>query len=514
MGLRRGGWLNLWQTGGVLALLGLLLLPNLAWSQSPYDDILVAQGLRQLQAENYDEALVDLQTAWEKGAKTAEKAYYLGIVHFRLTHFDAALRFMERAVQVDPAFQEARLQLAAIYLALERPEDAWPHLEQLRAENYKPAQIAMLMGQTALRQKKFGPAAEYFREAAADPNLAQEAKLQEGLALAGQDRHTEARWALEEAISLNPTTRQAGFAQRYVDALRRRQQELSPWHLRLGVGFDYDTNVSITPSDVAAARVIAAGKGDVVFSQLGNVEYDFFPGKPYSLVAGYNVFMTWHHRLTLYDIISHTFGLTPSYRFAQGTFWLPCRFNYTDLDSNKYWTSFTVNPTYLQMVKPNLGVEAALKLVRNYYWWLQPFPQEDRSSRNVGGSLGMYYFIKNQQGFVQTRFSYEYYKASGSNWTASIYGLLLNVLYPITESLRLNPSLELISQPFDHQWFDGVNYQAKRRDKIMVAGLQILYKFYKNFDLNLHYYYIRDDSNIPLYDYDRSITGLLVEYRF
>lgn len=496
----------------VILLIGAQAQPG--WGQTPYDDVLVAQALRQLQLENFDEALVDLQTAWDKGAKTPEKAYYLGIVHFRLTNFAEALKFMQQAVELDPTFQEARLQLAAIYLALEQPAEARPHLEQLQAEGYKPGQTAMLLGQAALREKQFGPAAQYFREAAADVNLAQEAKLQEGLALASLDRHTEARWALEQAIALDPTSRQAGFAQRYVDALRRRQQELKPWHIRLGASFDYDTNVSITPGDVAGAKIIPTGKGDVVFTQIGNVEYDFFPTKTYGFVASYNLFMTWHHRLTLYDIISHTFGVTPSYRFAKGSFWLPLRFNYTDLDSNKYWTSYTLTPTYLHMVKPEIGLETALKFTRNYYWWLKPFPQEDRSSRNLGGSLGMYYFFKKQQGFVQTKFSYEYYKASGSNWTASIYSFLFNVLYPITDNLRLNPSLELISQPFDHPWFDGVQYTVKRHDKIMVAGMQVLYKFYKNFDLNLHYYYIRDDSNIPLYDYDRSIAGLLIEFRY
>ncbi len=505
---------HVWQVLVWLAVAANLIMPWSAGAQIPSEDVLLAQGLRHLQMENYDEALADLQKAWEKGSKTPEKAFYLGIVHFRLTQYDQAVVFMERALRLAPTFQEARLQLAAILLALEKPAEALPHLQQLEAEGYKPAQTAMLLGQAALRQKKYSPAVGYFREAATDPALAQEAKIQEGLALSQQDRQTEARWALEQAISLNPTSREAGFAQRYVEALRRRQQELRPWHIRLGASFDYDSNVSITPGDVAAAKIIPSGKGDVVFTQLGNFEYDFFVGTPYGLVASYNLFMTWHRRLTLYDIMSHTLGLTPSYRFAEGTFWLPFRFNYTDLDSNKYWTSYTLTPTYLHMLSPDLGLETGLRLVRNYFWWLQPFPQENRSSRNLGGNLGMYYFFKKQQAYVQSRISYEYYQASGSNWTSSIYGVLLAALYPVTDTLRFNPSLELVSQPFDHQWFNGAEYLAKRRDKIMVAGLQILYKFQKNFDLNLHYYYIRADSNIPLYDYDRQITGVLVEYRY
>ena len=59
-----------------------------------------------------------------------------------------------------------------------------------------------------------------------------------------------------------------------------------------------------------------------------------------------------------------------------------------------------------------------------------------------------------------------------------------------------------------------LRYQAKRRDQIVVFGMQVLYKIYKDIDLNLHYYYIRDDSNTPLYDYDRQICGALIEYRY
>ncbi len=415
---------------------------------------------------------------------------------------------------VDPKFNEARLQLAAMYLALDKPTDALPHLQELESANYKPSLTALYLGQAAAKQKQYPTAVRYFRQAESDPVLAQEAKLQTGLALAAQDKYPEARRGLEEAITYNPGTRQAGFAQRYLDAVDRRLQETKPLRIRLGASFDYDSNVSLLPGDVAAANTIPTGKGDAVFTQIGNLEYEFFPSGPYGLVASYNLFQTWHPRLTLYDVMSHTFGATPSYRTPNGTFWLPLRFNYTDLSSDKYWTAYSLTPTYLHMLKPDIGLETGFVLARNYYYWLQPFPQDNRSSKNIGGNLGVYYFIKNQQGYLQTRVSYEYYDAYGNNWTSSIYRLLLGGLYPVTDKFRLNPSLELVYQPFAHPWFNGVDYQAKRRDQILVFGFQMLYKIYKDIDLNLHYYYIRDNSNTALYDYNRQITGALIEYRY
>lgn len=496
-----------------LMLLG-VFLSGAAWAQPTDSDVQLNQGIQNLQMGNVDEALVNFQTAWNIGPKTAPKAFYLGVAHFRLTQFTEALNYMERAISLDPKFHEARLQLAASYLALNNPAAALPHLQELEAVGYKPAQTALLLGQAAAQQQRHEAAVSHFRQAAQEPVLAQEAKIQEGMALSSQDKFKDARQALEAAISLNPTSREAGFAQRYVESINRRIQDTKPLHIRLGASFDYDSNVTLTPGDVGAANIVPIGGRDAVFTQFGNFEYDFFPTGPYGLVASYNLFMTWHARLTLYDVMSHTFGLNPSYRMANGTFWLPFRFNYTDLDSNKYWTSFTLTPTYLHMLKPDIGIEAGLRLVRNYYWWLQPFPQEDRSSKNIGGNLGLYYFFKKQQGYLQSRFSYEYADASGTNWTASIYSLLLSALYPVNDSLRLNPSVELISQPFENRWFNGATYQAKRRDKSLVLGLQVLYKCYKSIDLNLHYYYIRNDSNTPLYDYDRQIAGLLIEYRY
>ena len=173
-------------------------------AQSPYDDILVAQGLRNLQAENYDEALMNFKTSWEKGTKTSEKAYYLGIVNYRLTNYSEALNYMQRAIYLDPTFNEARLQLAAIYLALDRPAEALPYLQELEAAGYKPALTAMYLGQVAAKQDQSAQAVKYFNQAAENPLMAQEAKIQASLALSKQDKYADAQQALQEAISLNP----------------------------------------------------------------------------------------------------------------------------------------------------------------------------------------------------------------------------------------------------------------------------------------------------------------------
>ena len=127
-------------------LLVVLLTTTAVRAQSPYDDILVAQGLRNLQAENYDEALVNFKTSWEKGTKTPEKAYYLGIVNYRLTNYAEALKFMEKAIYLDPTFNEARFQLAAIYLALDRPAEALPISRSLKPLAISPVLLPCTSG--------------------------------------------------------------------------------------------------------------------------------------------------------------------------------------------------------------------------------------------------------------------------------------------------------------------------------------------------------------------------------
>lgn len=500
-----------WITAAVVLSIILASGPTLALN--PQDDVLLKQAVGNLEQENYEEALEELTQTWQKGPQTPEKAFYLGLAYRRMLNYPKAREFLEQALKLKPKFPEAESLLADTLMALDKPELAIPYLKDLESIGYQPGPTALLLGTAAFKQKRNSEALDYFRKAQEDPAVAQEAKLQMSLVLAADNRLKEARKTLEEVMAVAPQTETGSFAQRYASLLDRRLKDIRPFRFFASVGFDYDSNVTLQPGDPTAAQQVS-GRGDSVYNQTAAMEYSLFPGRPFNLTAGYAYFQNFHRRLTKFDLLSHTWGLVPSYQTENSKLWLPFNYAYSDVENDKYYTAFTVNPTYLYLLTPKVGLEVGTRLARRYYWFPLSIPQDDRSGRMLGGSMGLYYFLKNQEGYLQARASYEHDFTSGSNWSSNSYRLFLMALYPVTPKFKVSTFVDLILQPYNHYFYDGVTYGPKRHDKILIYGAQATYDIYKGLEFNVHYYYVRDDSNTAIYDYDRHIVGCQLGYRY
>ena len=160
--------------------------------------------------------------------------------------------------------------------------------------------------------------------------------------------------------------------------------------------------------------------------------------------------------------------------------------------------------------------ERGARMGRNYYWFPVFLPEDDRSGRYVGGTLAYYYFLKEQTGYIQARFSYTHDFTSGENWENNSYSISLSSLYPITPGLRVRGFVDVTLQQYVYDFFNGnpVETNAPRKDKILIAGLEITKDIYKGLEFNAHYYFIRDDSNVSIYDYSRHIVGCQLGYRY
>jgi tetratricopeptide (TPR) repeat protein len=494
-------------------LLGIVLGGVPAWGVSPYDDILVQKAIKDLSQENYDEAQADLTEAWEKGTHTPEKAFLLGQTYRFLINYPKAREFLQEALRLKPNLPQAQLMLADTLIALDKPSDALPHLQALEATGFEPGQVAFLRGMAEAKLGRYSAALDYFKKAAQDPKVAQEAKFQASLALVALNRLKEAQESMEQAIAINPQTQTADFAQRYMGVLEKRYQEVKPFRASVTLGWDYDTNVTLQPGGVSGAAQ-HAGRGDQVFTQTATLEYNFNANQPFSLLAQYSYFQNFHPRVTSYDQMSHFAGIIPTYSYGAGRLWVPISFNYVDVQSSKYFTGYLINPTWLHLLNENLGLEVTARFYQQAYWFLIYYPQDNRTGWDLGGSLGAYYFFKKQTGFLQARFSYDSNATNGTNWDNNSFRLLLAVLYPITEKLKVNAFVDLNLQPFQHLFYNGVGYEDKRLDKTIITGLQITYNIWKGLDFNVHYFYTRDESNTSLYNYSRQIAGVQLGYRY
>ena len=84
--------------------------------------------------------------------------------------------------------------------------------------------------------------------------------------------------------------------------------------------------------------------------------------------------------------------------------------------------------------------------------------------------------------------------------------------------------LDIMNQPFDNIWYNGATVgnvagaplvtQPHRLDKILILGMQNTYEILKGLEFGVHWYYIRDRSNISLYNYSRHIVGCQFNYRY
>ena len=96
-----------------------------------------------------------------------------------------------------------------------------------------------------------------------------------------------------------------------------------------------------------------------------------------------------------FDSLSHNLSLTPTYKFWGGSGQLVglFNFNYLDIGSDKYKTSYTLMPTWYQMVNRRAMLEFGASYERAYYTAPVTIQADDRSAHTYGFNMGMFFFL-------------------------------------------------------------------------------------------------------------------------
>jgi tetratricopeptide (TPR) repeat protein len=123
---------------------------------------LLARSRQSNTTDDASTAAKEFEQELEIDPGNANAAYELGELHRNAGEFAEAQKLFEQALQYYPSFEEAQLGVAAVFMSLQKPDAALPHLQKVITLNpgnevawYRLSQVQGMLGQEAEQKKSF-----------------------------------------------------------------------------------------------------------------------------------------------------------------------------------------------------------------------------------------------------------------------------------------------------------------------------------------------------------------------
>lgn len=469
------------------------------------------QGIAQYKHENYDEALTILKKAREEDPKSTLAAYYLGLTYKQLQNYKEAVPNLRDAVTFSPKIKGALIELVDSLYQLSQLDEAKTWIAEAEKEGIRPAQVSFLKGLVLLKDGNEEDAISSFENAKEiDKFMTQACDYQIGIAYLRDKRFAEAKNAFSEVVVLDPGSNMANFANQYMDAITKREEAMRPLKLSFGMAWQYDDNVLLKPSDESLAANIAE-KADSREVYTAKAEYDHRFADMFGIKGIYSLYWAKQNDLGFYDTVSNNFIIQPSVYFQKSLLSFPSGYSHTIVNDKNYLSTPSTSGIYNFMVgSSNIG-QAFIKYQHRDYLWTPSTPNENRDGDDLGAGFGWYLFFAKNKGFVNLRYALNKDWTDGNNWEHLGNRGTATVLIPVLDKLNLTVSSDVFLQGFSNS---HTTYNIYRKDRIYTLSSLVAYKFYKDSEIQLQYTFVKDDSNISVYDYNRNIYSVGVEFKF
>jgi predicted negative regulator of RcsB-dependent stress response len=274
---------------------------------------LYARGLIPFNGGRWQEAYQLFDQAVQVDSTDAVALYYRGLTAVRLDHTAAAITDMEQALALDPSLAHAALDLGITYFDTGQYAAAKPWLERAYKQGNERLVCAFFLGVTLYRLGDEAAALVFLNEAQADPEVRAAARYYAGLVLSHQGDTTAAGNAFTQVAKEQPQSEIGRAARRYAGPGEARQPPSvfgggvqKPWSVYGKLGFEYDSNVLIAPSNSSlktSQGINQESDGRTVIGAGGG--YTLLDTDMGSVRASYDFYQSIHFQLTEFDLQGH-----------------------------------------------------------------------------------------------------------------------------------------------------------------------------------------------------------------
>jgi tetratricopeptide (TPR) repeat protein len=491
-----------------------------AFAQAPSS---LQEGIRQYQAENYEEAIDILTKIRRQEPGLSMAAFFLGMAYKQANDMAAAERNLRDASTLQPAVKEAAVELIDVLYQMGKLEEAKKWIGVAEKNDIFPAKIAFLKGMIFAAEGRYQPAIDAFEHSKKmDATYTQSADLQIGVCYMNLRKYDMAKQRFQTAITRDPLSDLGSFARRYQDLVEERSFLERPLRVTLGVMQQYDTNVLTEPSwnEVWRNRtgVDFWERDEKSFKTLSSLRLDYVPifTGPFTFNASYAASSGFQEKYsTSYDMIAQTLSANPGLTF--GRFMLNLAGNYTYIFKKSpgyspYSENYSIGPLLRFLAAPNHILELSVAYAgKNYFEQVAQPELWNQSTTGLDSSLSWYWMF-GDGGLLNLKYSFNSDSAKGAYFDSRGNKFTANFMTPfIWKPLRLQIGGEYYLQGYlnANATYDNV----KRNDQTYSGTAGLYWDINKNITLIMQYVKTRVFSNIFMYDYNRDVYSIGIELR-
>lgn len=477
------------------------------------------EGIRQYQADNYEEAVELFKKARSEMPQFTLAAFWLGMAYKVQSDYPNALPHLTDAVTLKPPIKEALVELIDVLYRLDKIEEANRWLAVAERDKIYPAKTAFLRGMLLAKQGKYAEAIVAFEKSKTlDKSYAQAADFQIGLAHMAERQYGQAAERFRATVVQDPVSDLGMYARRYQEVMEERVWIERPLRLTINLLGQYDTNMLQEPYSYPG--LTDAGE-ESSLGMLSTLRLDFVPifKAPWLFNASYALSSSLHEKnSTTHDFLVNHLSVAPGYAF--GHFALNLSASYThalkrDPSYTNYMEQFGCGPLARVLLtdKKDQILEVYAGYLKKHYFRTPLTQDENQSAEGLGGHVSWIKLFESGAILI-LKYGFVMENADGNNWSNQGHRLSINGIIPLREKLKLQLGAEVHRQDYTNESTIPAFNRAIRRDTTYTGTAGLVWDIHRNVSLMLQYTAIRADANIFLYDFSRQVYSAGAEFRF
>jgi hypothetical protein len=269
------------------------------------------------------------------------------------------------------------------------------------------------------------------------------------------------------------------------------------------MGFGYDSNVPLEPIN----EDFFADEDDFFATGYFSGKYDFVSKANYRIGAGYSHYQRLYMDLNDFDLTGSIFDLYGIYLFRPFTFRLGYVPTYYWLGFDSWLRRHQVIPELTWQVNQNLFSTLTYRFSQNTF-----FQESDWDGYTHDVFANAYYSLGDKRTFLFGGAGYEINDTSSPDQDWGLLRARLGASFKLPWELTSSVTLRYIDKQFDNE----DSFWGTKRHDVKYGGYINLYRefFFDWLDIDCQFDYIKSDSNIDNYDYERSVFTLSFKARF